>query len=80
MHTQRLAAVNTASSIATRGRAMQQATTEGMMEVDSAATSNTAGAEPRAVVPGQWSCQLMQGVAECVADVAVQQVRVCVCV
>lgn len=64
-----------ALSIATKGQSMQQAIPASEdMEVD----GDGAGEEtcPISVeAPGRWASALVPGVAECTAEVAVQQVR-----
>lgn len=81
---QRLAALHLASAIASRGRALQQpgSAADTGMEVDGAgadaavaATGTDAGQQQLCVTaPARWASALVQRVAECSADVAVQQV------
>jgi len=70
---QRLASLNLASTIAARGQALQQGHNMGpaAMEVDGA----EGHAGTHADAPARWAGELVQAVAVCTADVAVQQVR-----
>ncbi|KAF5832302.1 hypothetical protein DUNSADRAFT_11839 [Dunaliella salina] len=70
---QRLASLNLASTIAARGQALQQGTIPGPAAMDMDGAEGHAGTDVDA--PARWAGELVRVVAECTADVAVQQVR-----